>query len=119
MVLKRLQKELDRGKVDQELLKELGWTEDQLRLFSNRIQQQLNSLEEPSGEDDMSERLKRRRVEELLKSLDLTSKSGDRVGDRARDREQQDTTSRRGSTPSRYRNWQEMYQKSLNERSRK
>ncbi|MEO2030406.1 MAG: hypothetical protein ABGZ23_31465, partial [Fuerstiella sp.] len=113
MVLKRLQKELERGQVDQELLEELGWTEDQLKQFSDRIQQQLNSLKEESPEDDISEKLKRRRVEELLKSLDLTSKSGERVGRRTRDREQQDTTSRNNPPPSRYKDWLEMYQKSL------
>ena len=115
MVLKRLQKELERGQVDQELLEELGWTEDQLKAFSDRIQQQLNSLNDESRKDDVSEKLKRRRVEELLKSLDLTSKSGERVGSRTRDREQQDTTSRRSPPPSRYKDWQEMYQKSLTE----
>ncbi len=115
MVLKRLQKELERGQIDQELLEELGWTEDQLKSFSDRIQQQLNSLKDEPQDDDMSERLKRRRVEELLKSLDLTSKSSERVGSRTRDREQQDTTSRRRPAPSRYKDWEQMYRKSLND----
>ncbi|MCP4786320.1 MAG: hypothetical protein GY878_22490, partial [Fuerstiella sp.] len=119
MVLKRLQKELERGQVDKELLEELGWTEDQLKSFSDRIQQQLNSLKDESSDDDMTEKLKRRRVEELLKSLDLTSKSGERVGSRTRDREQQDTTSQRRPAPSRYKDWQKMYQKSLTDGRRR
>ncbi|MFM7924894.1 MAG: hypothetical protein ACKPJJ_32110, partial [Planctomycetaceae bacterium] len=42
LALKRLQKELERGEVDPELLQELGWTKDELSKFADRMQQQLD-----------------------------------------------------------------------------
>ena len=43
MVLKRLKEELDRGEVDPELLKKLGWTEKDMQRFAERLERQLAS----------------------------------------------------------------------------
>ena len=114
MVLRRVKEDLKRGTVDEELLNELGWSEEQLRAFSERMQQRLDDLEDQESAGQ-AEHLQRRRLEEMLKSLDLHSKSAERIGDSQRDREQQDTASRRSPPPMRYRDWLEMYQKSLSE----
>ena len=113
LALKRLQQDLDRGEVDNELLEELGWTEEQLKMFSERMHDQLRSLKDTPDEANAPERLQRRRVEELLKSLDLESSAKDRLGRTDRDRAQQDTTSRKTQPPGRYRDLLKMYQKSL------
>ncbi|MEZ6063309.1 MAG: hypothetical protein R3C19_23425 [Planctomycetaceae bacterium] len=112
LALKRLQQDLERGKVDREMLEELGWTEDQLDAFRQRMQKQLQNLNRDENETT-AEALQRRRTEELLKSMNLDSDSVSRRGDSSRDREQQDTTVRRPDAPSRYRNRFEMYQRSI------
>ena len=112
LALKRLKKDLERGKVDRKLLEQLGWTEEQLKSFSEKMHDKLNSLKE-SPSDDSAGRLQRRRVEELLKSLDLKSSPDERVGKTTRDREQQDTTSRQSKPPAQYREWLKRFQESI------
>mgnify|MGYP007101531436 FL=1 len=119
LVLKRLQKDIERGTVDQELLDELGWTEDQLKEFSDRMQQQLNTLKEEGDADSKARQLQRRRVEELLKSLNLQAAPKERVGKTDRDIEQQDTTTQRSAPPSQYKDLLELYQRSLSEGRRR
>src|SRR5690606_36893861 len=52
LVLKQLQEELDRGQVDPELLKELGWTEEQMRKFAERLSQELNRSDPPDTPEE-------------------------------------------------------------------
>ena len=110
LVLKRLKQNLERGEVDQELLNKLGWTEDQLKAFSKRMPQKLDILKDPEADQ-----LQKRRVEELLKSLDLSNDAEDRVGRNGRDKQQQDTTTRRSTPPAKYKDWQKLYEQSLSE----
>ena len=119
LVLKRLQKDLDRGTVDKELLEELGWTEDQLKSFSERMQKQIDSLKDDPSANSKAQKLQRRRVEELLKSLDLQAAPQERVGKSDRDIEQQDTTSQRSRPPAQYKDLLELYQRSLSEGRRR
>ena len=116
LALKRLSKDLEEGNIDEDLLKELGWTEDQLKNFSHRMNQQLKALEQETDAEDKARALQRRRVEELLRSLDLKSKSGARIGDERRDRQQRDTSFRKSEPPAKYRDWMKSYQKSLSGR---
>ena len=118
-MLKRLQKDLERGKVDQQLLDELGWTEDQLKAFSDRMQRQLDTLKDEAAANSRSRQLQRRRTEELLKSLDLQLSPQERVGKSNRDIEQQDTTSQRSRPPAQYKDLLELYQRSLSEGRRR
>ena len=113
LVLKRLQQDLQRGEVDQELLDELGWSQDELKQFNKRMQKELNSLKKTEAPADFSEHLRRRKTEELLKSLDLKGSAADRLGDDRRDIEQQDTTVRRSVPPARYKGWMELFQRGL------
>ena len=117
--MKRLQKDLDRGTVDKELLEELGWTEDQLKSFSERMQKQIDSLKDDPSANSKAQKLQRRRVEELLKSLDLQAAPQERVGKSDRDIEQQDTTSQRSRPPAQYKDLLELYQRSLSEGRRR
>ena len=57
--------------------------------------------------------LEQKRVEELLKSLNLNSKTKTRRGTDEYDREQQDTEIRRSKPPARYREWFNKYQRSF------
>ena len=111
LALKRLKQDLDRGEVDQKLLDELGWTKEELQAFSERMHDRLNSLKDAPAQE--ADRLQQRRVEEMLKSLDLTSTPEERIGSRNRDREQRDTTARRSKAPSRLRDLQKMFRKSV------
>jgi len=74
LVLKELQGELDRGEIDQELLDELGWNEEQVRKFTEHLK---NRLDAPPAETPES-LARRRQFEETLKTLDLKSSYGSR-----------------------------------------
>lgn len=71
LVLKKLKEELERGEVDQDFLKDLGWTENDLKRFVDRLDQQSKA-----GNDTPAEQARRRQFEEMLKSLDLRSGGG-------------------------------------------
>jgi len=114
LVLKRLDQDLERGQVDQKLLDELGWSQEELKAFSQRMQQQLDTLKEQQ-DSAAADQLQRRRVEELLKSLDIKSDAKKRIGRTERDREQQDTATRRSTPPPKYKDWAEIFQRSLSE----
>lgn len=72
LVLKRLQKDVERGEVDQELLDELGWTEEQMKKFLERMQQ---NLEDKPDDDSPQSKARRRQFEEMLRNLNLTEKT--------------------------------------------
>ena len=118
LVLKRLKKDLDRGRVDKELLEKLGWTKDELQAFSERIQKEINTVKEPNADATKSQQLQKRRNEELLKSLNLNSKSSGQIGNDRRDTEQKDTTILRSPAPARYKDLMELYRRSLSEGDR-
>ncbi len=98
LVLKRLKDELERGDVDQELLKELGWTADDLKRFVDRLDQQSKS-----GGDTPAEQVRRRQFEEMLKSLDLRSTGGKREDATQKKRSTNDFTDKQVPVPLEYR----------------
>jgi hypothetical protein len=73
LVLRRLQKELERGEVDQELLDELGWTPEQLKKFVERMQRQLE--EKPDDSNSPQAKARQRQFEEMLQNINLSEKS--------------------------------------------
>lgn len=115
LVLKRLEDDLERGKVDEKLLKELGWTQDDLKKFADRMRSQL----EDRGEDDSPQsQARRRQFEEMLKSLDLTSKSRERRGSEVGGRSPGEGVGpRRLPVPVEYREAFEAYTRGLSKRS--
>ncbi|MFN9220528.1 MAG: hypothetical protein ACK6D6_00340 [Planctomyces sp.] len=112
LALKRLQKDLERGEVDPELLKELGWTNDELAKFADRMQQQLDEREQ-NEQQQREKSLSQKSFEEMLRSLGIGGSGAAREGDARRDRERQDTTIRNSAPPSRYRSSYEAYRRSL------
>src|SRR5690606_32664672 len=77
LVLRQLKDDLERGEVDEDLLKELGWTKDQLERFTKRLE---NRLKDP-GDDQSPESIARRRqFEAMLESLNLNSDTVSRKG---------------------------------------
>ncbi|MFN9049252.1 MAG: hypothetical protein ACK5YC_14110 [Planctomyces sp.] len=112
LALKRLQKDLERGEVDPELLKELGWTKDELAKFADRMQQQLDEREQ-NEQQQREKSLSQKSFEEMLRSLGIGGSGAAREGDARRDRERQDTTIRNSAPPSRYRSSYEAYRRSL------
>lgn len=114
LVLKRLEDELERGDVDQELLEELGWTETDLRRFAERLQRQLGDR----GEDVSPHSLARRRqFEEMLKSLGVQSKTARRSGTDAPTRPTEGIGPRRMPVPAEVRELYEAYTKALSKRT--
>jgi len=112
LVLKRLKDQLERGDVDPELLQQLGWTEAEMRRFTERMGK---SLQETKSEDATPESLARRQqFEEMLKSLNLKKGAATRTGDKTTQREVKQVESRRTTAPPEYRSALEKFTKELN-----
>jgi hypothetical protein len=67
LVLEKLAEQLNRKQVDEELLEELGWSEEDLRRFVARWQ----SRKEAAQRSDQSGKAARRELDEALRSLGL------------------------------------------------
>lgn len=113
LVLNRLEQDLKRGEVDPELLKELGWTEDDVRRFTERLRQQLN---QPPAADTPESLARRRQFEEMLKSLNLGKQSRRRESTNANERAVDTVGPRRTPVPNEYR---ESYEAFTRDRARR
>lgn len=100
LVLKQLEKDLERGTVDPELLKKLGWTEEQTRAFYERINKGLQ--ESKSGNETPESQSRRAQFEEMLKSMDLNRKGAVRSGENSPTRDVQQIDARRTTVPKKY-----------------
>ena len=109
MVLKRLKEELDRGEVDPELLKKLGWTESDMQRFAERLERQ---LAEPRPDDPGAE-ARRRQFEEVLRSVDLESSGRQQKGDFSDQKSTNNFSERRLPAPRSHRKAYEDYLKRL------
>lgn len=70
LVLRKLQDELRRGEVSEDLLQDLGWTEDKLHNFMDRLDRRLSD----SGEDESpASQARRRQFHEILRGIDYSS----------------------------------------------
>lgn len=114
LILQRLQKQLERGEVDPELLKELGWTEAEMRRFVERLSQQLSSPPQSSPEDEV----RRLQFEEMLKSLDLRRSGTKRTATDVPKRSVEQVDSRRSQAPAEYRKAWETYTRKLLEQKK-
>lgn len=114
MVLKRLQEELDRGEVDQELLKKLGWTEQDMRRFAERLERQ---LAQPKPNDPAAE-ARRRQFEETLRSVDLESSGRRQDGSSTNQKSTSNFTERRLPPPRSHRKAYEEYIRRLSRQRR-
>lgn len=113
LVLKRLKDELERGEVDQEFLKQLGWTESDLKRFVDRIDQQSKA-----GNDTPAEQVRRRQFEEMLKSLDLRSSGGTREDVTKKKRSTRDFADKQVPVPLEYRDAYKKYAERLSKQKK-
>ena len=114
LMLKNLQDQLKRGDVDPELLKELGWTEDQMKRFTKRMQRQ---LQKPDTNNEAS-KIQQRQFEETLKSLKLDSPSARRNDSVTNKREINGVGPRRLPVANEYRDAYKTFTKSLSKRKK-
>ena len=115
MVLKRLKEELDRGDVDPELLKKLGWTEKDMQKFAERLERQ---LVQPKPDDPAAE-ARRRQFEEVLRNVDLESSGREKSGNFNNQKSTNNFSERRLPAPRSHRKAYEDYLKRLSEQSRR
>ena len=114
LVLKRLKNELDRGEVDAELLKELGWTKADVQRFVERMDRQLHE----SDDDSLEAAARRLQFEETLKSLELGGETKNRAGDKLRERRTKQIDARRVPVPAEYRDGYDAYTRGLSKQKK-
>ena len=114
MVLRRLKEELDRGEVDPELLKKLGWTEKDMERFAERLERQ---LAQPKPDDPTAE-ARRRQFEEVLRNVDLDSSGREQSGDVSNQESTSEFSERRLPAPRSHRKAYEDYIKRLSQQRR-
>ncbi|MCA9114795.1 MAG: hypothetical protein KDA79_06880 [Planctomycetaceae bacterium] len=113
LVLKQLEQQLERGEVDQEMLRELGWNDQQLGRFTEQLKKRLNAPANAAGQSD---RLEHRKFDEMLKTLDLRSAPTSRKGSDVRRRVARESAGPgRKRVPPEYRRAFEAYTRSLTE----
>lgn len=114
LVLKRIKDELKRKEVDQELLKELGWSKEEMQKFSERLQKQLQI---PENDQLSPESLARKRqFEEMLKSLKPASRAKQRERTSTRKQTNESLGPRRLPVPEEYREAYEAFTRGLSEK---
>ncbi|MHC4877812.1 MAG: MSCRAMM family adhesin [Planctomycetota bacterium] len=110
LVLKELQEDLARGKVDQELLDKLGWTEEDMARFAERLKNRLSEGQQPA---DPGEEARARQFREMLKSLDLDATSRERLDAFDQKQSTTDFSDLRERVPQKYRGAFEKYLEKL------
>ena len=78
LILQKLNKELERGDVDPELLEQLGWTKDEMKQFADRLSKSLE--ESKRAEESPEAKARKQQFEEMLKNLDLQKSGTQRTG---------------------------------------
>lgn len=101
LVLKRLQEGLERGDIDPDLLEKLGWTQDEMQRFTDRMSKHLQ--ESKSGDETPESMARRQQFEEMLKNLDVNKKGTTRSGEKAPQRDVDQIDARRSTVPKEYR----------------
>jgi collagen type III alpha len=111
LILNRLQGQLSRGKVDESLLKELGWTKDEVRRFVERMRRQAQSEQ---GGNTPADEARRLQWEETLRSLELKQSPRSRSGAGVKKIGGLEMENRRSAPPPEFRELYEAYTKSVN-----
>jgi collagen type III alpha len=110
LILNRLQGQLSRGQVDEKVLKQLGWTKDEIRRFVERMRRQAQSEQ---GGNTPADEARRLQFEETLKSLDLKRPSKSRSGSGLQKVGGLEIESHRSTPPAEFRELYNAYTKSL------
>ena len=114
LALKQLEDELKRGKVDEELLKELGWSEEKMKQFAKRMRKQLNKV---GKADDIASKAREQQFIEMLKTLDTTKGAESRKGKNENIKNLKGYSDRRLPIPAEYREAYEAYTRSLSKKA--
>ncbi|MAG95022.1 MAG: hypothetical protein CMJ48_14950 [Planctomycetaceae bacterium] len=114
LVLKRLQRELKRGDVDEELLKELGWNQDDLKRF---LQRNLDAIQDAG--DSPEGKARRNQFEEMVDSIDFQPGADQRIGRSGAKRSARGAASRRIDAPLEYRDQFKAFQKGITKSGKK
>ena len=110
LVLKRLEDELQRGKVDPELLKKLGWTKEDVSKFAGRIR---DNVDVPQDDNSPQSQARRRQFEDLLKSITIKSQGTKRTGRSERTRKTDSINSQDIPVPLQFREAVKLYRRNL------
>lgn len=114
LALKRLENELQRGEVDEDLLKELGWTKEEMQKFSKRIRKELNKQ---GQSENPREAAQSTQFNEMLKALNLKGGNQNRAGKDDRIRNLKGISDRRLPVPAEYREVYDAYTRSLSKKN--
>lgn len=113
-VLRQLEDQLARGEVDEDLKKALGWNEEQIRNFIERNKPLLADEPPPESPDW---RQRKNRLDEMLKSLNLTQPPETRTGQDVPRSAGEGFTPRQTPPPPEYRRQYEEYLRRINQGS--
>lgn len=115
LVLERLKDQLERGEAPDDLLKDLGWTEDKLRDFMGRLEQRLSD----TGEDTSPEaQARRRQFETILEGIDYASEGQERDAGEGPRESAQGFGSQRRRVPPEFQDQQNEYRRRLSRQTR-
>ncbi len=110
LALKRLEDELQRGEVDPELLKDLGWTEADMQRFADRLRR---NLSQPKGDETPQEAAQRAEFEHMLRNLDFDGGPGARTAPTGRAKDVGDVSTANPRVPTEYREAYEAFTRSV------
>ena len=110
LVLKRLEDQIKRGTVDPELLKELGWSKNEVRKFANRLRKHVDT---PIDDASPGAQAQRRQFQELLKSVTIKSNGTKRTGRTQRLRTTDSINSQDVPVPLQFREAVKLYRRNL------
>lgn len=101
LILQKLKKELERGEVDPELLEQLGWTQDEMKQFADRLSKYLDQSKR--AEETPEAKARQQQFQEMLKNLDLQKSGTQRSGEKEPKRDVMQIDSKRAPVPPAYR----------------
>jgi collagen type III alpha len=108
LVLNKLEDDLKRGEVDENLLQELGWGKDNLKQFQQRMADYLRRQDQGEGTD-----LKQKQFEEMLKNIRLGSDRGSRTGSQSGRSNKDEFAPTLTPAPPEYRELEQAFRRSL------
>ena len=106
-ILQKLNKQLERGDVDAELLEQLGWTQQEMKQFADRLAKHLQ--ESKKADEAPESKARQLQFEEMLKNLDLQKSGTQRAGEKEPKRGVSQIEAKRTPVPPIYRSAYEKF----------
>ena len=107
LILQKLNKQLERGEVDAELLEKLGWTQQEMKQFADRLSKHLQ--ESKNADEAPESKARQLQFEEMLKNLDLQKSGTQRAGEKEPKRGVSQIEAKRTPVPPIYRSAYEKF----------